>query len=199
MPTDRPPQAVCLHRLHADFLAAAPAIERHARVAFRSVYCPATRDDAVQEAVAIAWKWFRRAAERNLHPERFPSALARYAVAHVRAGRRLAGAESPADALSPTARRRLGFAVSPLTDRGTDLALGSLHSGHRTPVPLQVQFRLDFPRWVAELPPDRAELAAELMAGAGTGEVARRRRVSPARVSQIRAELRRSWAAFTAS
>ena len=50
-----------LDALHQGFLAILPRVELHARVFFRHLKCPHRKEDAVQEVVAISWKWFLRA------------------------------------------------------------------------------------------------------------------------------------------
>jgi hypothetical protein len=70
-----------------------PAVERHARIYFRHLRS-ADQDDAVQETIAIAWKWFVHLTERGKDAARFPAALARYAARAVNSGRRLCGQEN---------------------------------------------------------------------------------------------------------
>ena len=105
--------------LHARFLSFLPRIELHGRVCFRHLRFPHRRQDAIQEMVALCWKWFVRLAERGRDATRFPSALATYAAKAVRSGRRLTGMERAKDVLSPLAQQRQGFAVVKLPDRGT--------------------------------------------------------------------------------
>ena len=64
------------------------------------------------------------------------------------------------------------------------------------PPPDRAAFRLDFPRWrEGHGERDRA-LIDELMAGGRTGDVAARHGLSPARVSQKRAEFHADWHRF---
>ena len=56
------------------FLEILPRVETHARIHFRHLRCPGRRDDAVAETVAVAWKWFLRAAERGKDVAGFASA-----------------------------------------------------------------------------------------------------------------------------
>ncbi|HJZ57940.1 MAG TPA: hypothetical protein VKE74_23485, partial [Gemmataceae bacterium] len=123
----------------------------------------------------------------------------------VRAGRRLAGSDRSTDALSPVARARHGFAVQPLRDPTpatdqqpeNDEELAEALSGNtRTPVPAQVAFRLDFPRWRSGFGRRAWAVLDALAAGGRTKEVARALGLSPARVSQMRREFERGWKAF---
>lgn len=54
-----PPPAHVLRDRQTAFLAFLPAIETHARHAFRHLRCPFDREDAVADAVAFAWSKFR--------------------------------------------------------------------------------------------------------------------------------------------
>ncbi len=108
-----------LSHLHTGFLAILPTIQRHARFAFRYLHSYHDREDAVAEAVAVAWASFVRLTRRGKDSADFPSALASFASRHVRSGRRLCGTESTRDALSPTARMRRSFGVEQLPDNRT--------------------------------------------------------------------------------
>jgi DNA-directed RNA polymerase specialized sigma24 family protein len=67
--------------------------------------------------------------------------------------------------------------------------------GRFTPADAAV-FRLDFSAWLASLPAKSRAVAELLATGYGTGEAARLCKVSSARVSQLRGELRHSWLVF---
>ena len=56
--------------------------------------------------------------------------------------------------------------------------------------------RLDFAAWLERLPRRRRRMTEMLGAGETTQTVARRFRISPGRVSQIRRELKDCWDAF---
>jgi len=66
----------------------------------------------------------------------------------------------------------------------------------RTPVPDQVQFRLDFPRWRRSLGRRRRALVDAMAAGHRTTDLAGMFQISQGRVSQVRRELCESWRAF---
>jgi hypothetical protein len=185
-------------QLHRGFLALLPQVEARARFAFRHYYCPHDRADAVAEVLALAWKWYRRLAERGKDPAAFPRALAAFASRHARAGRRLCGQEDTRDALSPTARRRRGFAVGPLPVYGTPGGpwQEALVDNTRSPVPEQASFRIDFPAWLSSLDRRRRSLARQMALGHRTHDLAARFGVSPARVSQLRRELLHDWRRF---
>jgi DNA-directed RNA polymerase specialized sigma24 family protein len=193
--------------VRASFTDHLPRIRKHARYALRHVGCREARDDLVAEAVALAWGHFAALAGRGKRPEEFVSTLALRCTQAVRAGRRLAGSDRARDALSAVARARHGVAVVRLDDRvpapgtdptgpGAEVLAAALAIDPRARVAEQAAFRIDFPAWRARLGRrDRAVLDA-LAAGDGTGAVAARFGISPARVSQLRAAFRWSWAAF---
>ena len=198
--------------LHAAFLSILPRIELHARLYFRGLRCPHRQDDAVQETLALAWRWFVRLVERGKDPLTFPTVLAAYAARAVRCGRRLCGQGSGKDVLSPLARQRHGFAVEGLPSsvraahderygvaggqRRQDAWEERLRDNTQTPVPDQVCFRLDFPAWLLTLSDRNRLIVDDLMAGEGTGDVARKSGLSPGRISQLRRQFEDGWAIF---
>jgi hypothetical protein len=187
-------------QLHVHFLAILPRIERHARIRLRHLRCPGKREDAIAEAVAVAWKWFLRLDERGKDVDDFVMALADLAVRHVRCGRRLCGQERARDALSPLAQRRHGFLVQTLPgcESGIDgnQVIDALRDNTVTPPPDQATFRHDFPLWLSSLCQRDRRLALDLMSGERTLDAACKHRISPARVSQLRRRFRRDWLLF---
>jgi hypothetical protein len=187
-------------------------IERHGRFAFRGLRCPAQRDDAVADTVALAWRWFARLVARGKDPSAFPSALATFAARAVYDGRRVCGRESDQDALSPRARRRRGFAVQRLpasTARPHDERYGApcgqrhqdeweeaLADNTRTPPDEQAAFRLDFPAWLLTHTDRNRRVIGDLMRGERTKEVGEKYGLTPGRISQLRRELMNDWRRF---
>jgi hypothetical protein len=197
---DLPNEPVSLDRIPTVFAAVVlPRVEQHVRIHFRDLRSADLREEAVAEAVALAWSWCLRLARRGRDAAAFPSAIATFAARAVRSGRRLCGNEKPKDVLSPLAQRNKGFTVGSLsTDvrSGEGLFADALCQNRRTPVPDQVVFRLDFPAWVRTRSRRDRRLIADLMAGERTLDVARRHGVCPARVSQLRRELWADWRRF---
>src|SRR4029077_8975230 len=124
-------------------------------------------------------------------------------------GRRLAGQERARDVMSPVAQRRHGFRVEdllpssatderlyrePLGQRRQDAFEERLRDNTHSPVIDQVVFRLDFPDWLLTLTDRNRHVVADLMAGEGTGDVARKFGLSPGRVSQLRRQFEDDWA-----
>jgi hypothetical protein len=189
-----------LARLQATFLAVVlPRVLSHGDVSFRGVKCPHRREDAVQEMVALAWKWYLRLAERGKDATRFPTALASYAARAVRSGRRLVGQQKSKDVLSPLARRRRHFAVERLPDfstLSTNPLAEALHDNTRSPPDEVVCFKLDFAAWLTGLTDRDRGIVGDLMIGERTTDVADKYRLSPARISQLRREFHADWSRF---
>src|SRR5258705_5126083 len=139
-----------IQTLHDKFLAILPRIERHGRIYFRHVRRSQRKQDLLSEMLCLTWKWFVRLAQRGKDASKFVSVLARFAAQAVLDGRRLCGTEKAHDVLSPRAQQRHGFSINPLPE-GSHLIGNNLDEALRdnmqTPVPDQVSFRLDYPRW----------------------------------------------------
>jgi hypothetical protein len=71
-----------------------------------------------------------------------------------------------------------------------------LRDNMQTPVVEQVVFRIDFRDWLATLSGRNRQVVDDLMAGEGTGEVARKFGLSPGRVSQLRRQFEGDWGVF---
>jgi hypothetical protein len=174
-------------------------VERHARVFFRHLKCPDRKQDAVNECLALAWKWFVRLAEQGKDASQFPSALADFAARRVNGGRRLCGQEKATDVLSPAAQQRRGLTVSPLPDgsslRGNVFA-EALADNTVTPIPDQVVFRLDWPAWLRTRTDRDRRLIADMALSERTSFLARKFGISPGRVSQLRQEYHADWEQF---
>lgn len=172
--------------LQTRFLELVPRIETHARIAFRDIRCQAQRADCVAETVAIAWKWFVKLAHAGQDAREFGSAIATYAARSVRAGRRVAGMAKARDAFSRGVESLAGDAI--LEE--------ALVDNTATPVPDQVGFRMDFPRWRKRRSQRDRRVMDRLMIGECTQTVARTFGISEARVSQLRREFMDDWEAF---
>src|SRR5205814_2672876 len=96
-----------------------PRLELHGHIFFRHLKCPHRRADAIQEMVALAWKWYVRLAQRGKDVSDFVAAFVSYAAVAVKSGRRLCGQEKSKDVLSPVAQGWQGFCVERLPDVNT--------------------------------------------------------------------------------
>jgi hypothetical protein len=182
---------------HARFLTMLPLIEAHACFVFRRLD-PEAREDAVQEVIANACVAFARLVQQDKADQAYASALARFAVAQFRDGRRVGNRQSIRDVLSPCAKKQRRWEVERL-DRFDDTRgewMEAVVEDHRTPILEQVAFRCDFPQWLKHLPARSRQVAQELAIGHSTGDVAKRFGLTPGRISQMRRELHQSWEEF---
>jgi DNA-directed RNA polymerase specialized sigma24 family protein len=173
-----------------------PAVEHHARKALR--YLGSEREEAVQEAVAVAWKLYCAAIARGKDGATYPGSIAKFAVRRVKCGRGLAHRESPHDVLSRRARCQAGFTVSPLPagSAETGNALDEALHDDRTPIPDQAAFALDFPRWLGTLTPRQSKAVEYLAQSYSTEETARAIGVTPSAVSHMRRTCACSYRSF---
>ena len=195
-PIKRSPKSV--PAWHAGFMAMLPKIVRHARVILPRLRSEA-RADALQEVVSNATVAYARLAELGKEDAAYPTVLANYAVAQYRDGRRVGNRLNVREVLSEYAQRRKHFNVESL-DR-FDEAEGTwqeavVQDTRSAPVPDIVSFRVDFADWLHTLPRRDRRIAETLALGNRTGEVARRFKVSPGRISQLRGEFQDSWDTF---
>ena len=196
---------------HDDFLALAPVVERHARVAFRALD-GAAREEAVAEAVAAAFAAHVALKARGRDPAAFPSMLATYSVLRAKDGRHVGGRRNSRDVLSRKAQQRRGFRVEPLPAPAATACEGlyarargrreqgaldeCLRDSRKAPVPDQVAFRIDFVVFLGVLAERDRRMALALAEGHAAKQVARRFGLTPGRVTQLRQRWRRQWLAF---
>jgi hypothetical protein len=193
----RPKQKHSHPAWHDAFEKMLPAIIRNAQFAFRSV--PAEpREEAVAEVVALCWTAFSRLAERNKQHVASPTALARFAVAQYRDGRRATGRQSPRDVMSTTAQQRKRFGIERLERfDGDECRWKEVIIEDRRAGPAETAAcRLDFAAWLKLLPRRRRKIALVLANGETTSAAAKKFGVTPARVSQLRLWLKENWEAF---
>jgi hypothetical protein len=203
----RSPPLDVLHTLFLTILL--PRLRSHGAVFFRAIKDPDRKEELHSEMVALGWLWFLRLAGRGIDATQFSAALARYAAKAVADGRLLAGQEPAKDVLSPRARRRRGFRVEPLhtLPRRPHHPLFSLVRGQQerdayeerltdntvTPPPDAAAFRIDFPRFLANLSERDRDLALYLSLGHRAKQAATRFGMSPGRVTQLRQQWCQQW------
>jgi hypothetical protein len=182
---------------HAEFLAMLPAIRRSAQVAFRKLP-PELRHDLIEEVVANSYVAFARLVERGQADRAAPSPLARFAIAQIRVGRRVGSRLRIGDALSNYAQYRKQFSVERLDHFSEEKGCwGEILVEDKRATPADVAaWRIDFAEWLRRLTARLRRIALALAAGETTTAAAKMFGVTPARISQIRDLLRRSWEAF---
>jgi hypothetical protein len=198
--------------LHARFMVLLPRVITHARITFRYLKCRSKKEEAIQECVSVAWKWFARLCERGKDAADFPVAFACLVVKAVKCGRRVCSAEKANDVLSPRAQQRYGFTVEslpPSTRTCVEELYGRPHGQEMldtfeerlrdntvTPPPDAAAFRIDWPRFFASLPERDRDLAVFLSMGHSGKAAAAKFKVSQGRVTQLRQKWCREWRAF---
>lgn len=194
------PTGRVLDQLQNKFLGILPRLKQHFRIYFRHVACRDKRSDLVSEAIALSWRWFLRIAEQGKDATHWPAALASFAAKAVRSGRRVVGQLSARDCMSDVAMQRHGFCVGKLPDVSTlseNPLTEALCDNTQTPPPDGAAFRIDFPAWRRSHSRRNRRLIDDMMLGERTLPLARRHKLSPARVSQLRREFHDDWERYT--
>ena len=182
---------------HEVFMRMAPAIETHAKIAFRHLR-PDERAEAVQDVLCNVCAALARLDELDKLDIAYVSVLARFGVSQVRDGRKVGCHLNIRDVSSPYCQRRKKLTIERL-DRFDDEEnqwVEAIVEDTHTPVFDQVWFRVDFPTWLDTLRRRDRKIALKLAAGEKTGRVARMFRVSAGRISQLRRELHDAWCRF---
>ena len=182
---------------HDQFVAMLPQIRTQASVAFRGLDAEA-REDAIQEVIANCFVAFARLVELGRSNLAYPSALAGFAIRQFRAGRRVGGRLNVHDVMSQHAQRVKRIRVVSLDQKpdGEDEVRAALVEDKTAGPAETAAARIDFAAWRRRLPVRERRLALFLARGETTKEAAKQFRVSTARISQLRQELRRSWLAM---
>lgn len=174
-----------------------PAIQSQARVAFRGL--PASeKEELIAETIANAFCAYRRLVERGRAELAYATPLAQYAVLQVRAGRRVGGKLNVKDVTSIHCRNRKGVNVESLTrynqrkDQWQEVLVEDKSAG-----PAEIAAtRIDFGDWLGTLSGKQRRIAKTLATGESTSRAARKHRVTPGRISQLRRELMEAWEQF---
>ena len=183
---------------HQAFLRMLPAIETHARIAFRHLD-PEAREEAMQETVCNACRAVARLAELQKPDLAYPSVLTHFAVSQVKDNRKLGCPLNIHDVLSPYCQQRKNVKVERLdhfNEEENGWRQAVVIDTRSSPVPEIVAFRCDFSDWLASLPRRDCHIAESLAVGNRTSEVAKQFDVSDCRISQLRRELAESWREF---
>jgi DNA-directed RNA polymerase specialized sigma24 family protein len=186
-------------QLKADFLCLLPDVDRYATYVFRRCR-QADREELVSETIARVWLSFVRLSARGKDPKKVFRPLLRFCVLAVKDGRRV-GARRNVRELCHRAKRD-GLRICSLEDQDDKsgspwkeiLAETKAFSPAET-----AAARVDIEVWLRSQSARNRSIAKLLAVGERTSAVARRFRVSCARISQLRNELRESWEQFQGS
>ncbi len=182
---------------HEGFLAMVPAIENYAKCAFRHMDAEA-RAEMIQEVLANCCCAYARLAELSKTSIAYAGPLARFGVAQTREGRRTGSRSNCHDVTSPWCWKKKGIVVERLDQfDGDEECWAEALVEDRTAGPDAIAAtRIDFSTWLHSLPRRLRKIALFLATGETTGAAARRFRVSPGRISQIRKGLHETWRTF---
>ncbi len=187
----------CSRGQHDKFLSMLPAICEQAQYAFRSLPVEA-REEQVQEVVATAYGIFHRLASRGKMSLAYATPLAKFAVRHVREGRRIGSRCNSLDITSPCTRAAKRITIERLDRfnrrRGE---WGEVLIEDRTAGPAETAAaRIDWADWLRSLSRRQRDIACTLARGETTGVAARKFRISAAQISQLRAWFKENWDRF---
>jgi hypothetical protein len=174
-----------------------PKIRRKARLAFRWLR-PEHRDELVQEVVANAYCTFVALVRRGKADVAYATPLANFAIRQVIAGRQVGTKPKLRDVLSPAAHSADGIVVERLDtfdeDQG-EWRAALVEDRHATPADIAAA-RIDVAAWLRSLSARNRRIAKTLAMGETTSGAAQRFKLSLARISQLREELKASWERF---
>lgn len=178
----------------AGFVELLPVIRSYAQRAFRDD-APGEREELVAAAIADAFVAYRRLLKLGKQAVAYATPLARYAVRHVRSGRRVGSPVKQRDVLSP-ANRRVTCESLQQFDSWDGTWRERLVEDRQAGPAETAAARLDVAHWFRRLPARNRRIARALAAGETTQAVALKFGLTAGRVSQLRRELADSWHAL---
>ena len=138
------------------------------------------RDEAIADVVADCTAGFANLAKQGRAQYWLIPALARFAVRKRNAGRGFGSSENKNDVLSPRPRHEAHVRSLDALEVSNPAAWRlAVTDSHRTTPADAACFRIDFARWIAELPDRHRTLALALAEGERPGDLAQRLSVSP--------------------
>ena len=165
-----------------------PVLTIRFRKAALSIQSHEERTDAVAEMTGMAFVLHSSLVKRG-RTDIFSSPIGEFAVKAYFSGRRVAGM-SATDVTSPRCRF---LGRSTVVNDGVGKCIC-----RRTFKPSTIgAFNIDFTDWKKTLDDRTQSLLADILMGETTSFLAKRYKISPARISQIRRELVESWKDFT--
>jgi hypothetical protein len=190
-----PAQKICIHE--DQFLEMLPTLLRVIRHRLRN-QPRRDREELAAEALAAAFLMYVRLVRRGKQDLAFPTPLGTYGARQAIDGRQVGNSTNVKDLTSRSCQRRKGVSVTSLNrydqrdERWKDIVVESKNAG-----PAEVAAtRIDFADWLRSLKPKQRRIAKLLATGESTRNAAKKFRVSPGRISQIRAELLAAWESF---
>ena len=173
--------------LRDSFTRQIPAMQRNARSYFRYMP-PDAQEEAVQNTLGLTWKAYRSLILKGRGEEPgIVKSIFRFSLKQTKEGRSPQGCPRVSD---PFHVRRFGKVTFEEIDPNDFI-------GRSTPIPDQVSFRLDVPKFFRRALSARdRKLAKDLASGMTTSEAAKKFDVSMGRISQFRREFMEKFRAF---
>jgi hypothetical protein len=156
------------------------------------------RGELIEEVIANCYVAYSRLVERGQADHALPSPLARFAIAQVRAGRRVGSRLRIRDVMSGYAQFKKDFFVERLDsfDEEEDCWQEIVVEDKRATPADVAACRIDFAEWLRRMTARLRRIALALASGETTKGAAEQFGLSPARISQLREWLKKSWEAF---
>ena len=139
------------------------------------------KDEAIANAIGLAYEHYVRALTNGKDPSKFPVALARFACLRIRSGRGFK--QNRTDVMEQGAQLKFGFGRKPLED----------YCGKDSSVAEETAVRIDFGVWLDSLSESRRRVVEALMEGLSTSEVAAKLGVSESNVQHLRQKCLKDW------
>ena len=169
----KPIRKACSRRWNDKFLQLLPAIREQAQFAFRGVPIEA-REELVQEVIATAYDLFVRLCRRGKSALVYATPLSRFAVRHVRQGRRVGSRCNSLDITSPCTCVAKRITIERLDQ--FDHCRGQWREvlvEDRTAGPAETAAaRIDWAAWLDSLSRRHRRIASSLAGGEKTGAAA---------------------------
>jgi len=174
-----------------------PAIQRQAKITF-ACFDNDTREEAIQETVCNACLAYAKLAKQGRVEVATKTSLARYAVAQVKAGRRVGCTMNCDDITSWYCQKRTGVTIQSMaTSVEQSCGWQEMLVEDRSVSPADLAAsRIDYASFLQTLSDRIRQIAETLSTGETTKRVAKLFGLSAGRVSQIRRELKTAWESF---
>ncbi len=179
------------------FVRMLPRIRQQASRAFCR-FRPECKEELVQEVMANAYCSFVALVDRGKADSAYATPLANFAIRQVLAGRQVGTRPNLRDVLSPQAQSSGEIVVERLDEFDHDHGewrAALVEDRRATPAEIAAA-RIDVAAWLRSLSCRSRRIAITLAMGATTSEAAERFKLSSARISQLRNELKTSWQRF---
>ena len=182
---------------HQGFLKMLPIIVIHAKTCFRYLR-PEGRAEAVQQVVANCCRAFARLVELGKTSVADPNALARFRIKQGKDHRKVGGRLTIGEVLVAYCQTRKGVVVERLDhhDEKENCCAEAVVEDKTTGPAEIARMRIDFHACWHQLPRRKRCIAEFLSRGNRTSDAARKFRLSPGRICQLRKELAENWKTF---